>query len=380
MTRRACVFTSGRQDYGILRSTIHALAAAPDFELVLLAGGMHLRERFGKTIEVIRSDGVIVSRELDFIAEPPAPAGDTGRAIESVFGALMDLKPEFLILVGDRHETLAAGIAAALAAVPVVHLHGGEETLGAVDNSFRHALTKLSHLHLVSSPLHAQRVIQMGEASTSVIVVGAPGLDNMFRNDLENREQLAQHLGNALTPPLVLVTLHPTTLGESVLEDFVAVTDAMMHVQATYVVTQPNADEGGARLRDLWSAWSQARGNVVLVDALGERLYWSLLTQSDAVLGNSSSGIIEAPAAGIPSVDVGMRQQGREAPGTVLHVAADSELVEQALRSALGVGRHAALAEKEPAANLVLRALRNWSPPNPPLKHFHLQAQQVCAH
>ena len=153
--RRIAVLTTGRQDYGILRSTILLLRQTPDFTTLVWAGGTHLRPRFGEPLALLRRDGVTPDRTLDFLGEPPEPTADAARTLESVAGALGADRPEALMLMGDRSETLAAGLAATLAGIPIVHLHGGEETEGALDNACRHALTKLSHLHLVSHPTHA---------------------------------------------------------------------------------------------------------------------------------------------------------------------------------------------------------------------------------
>jgi UDP-N-acetylglucosamine 2-epimerase (non-hydrolysing)/GDP/UDP-N,N'-diacetylbacillosamine 2-epimerase (hydrolysing) len=276
--------------------------------------------------------------------------------------------------MGDRSETLAAGLAATVAGVPIVHLHGGEETEGAIDNACRHALTKLSHLHLVSHPAHAARVVQMGEDPATVVVVGAPGLDNRYRDDLPGRGELEQSLGIALDPPVVLVTMHPTTLGQAPSDELTAVAQAMAEVPATYVVTAPNADAGGAAIREFWGRWVSGRKRVVLVETLGETRYWGLLRLGDAVLGNSSSGIIEAPVAGVPVVNVGDRQKGRLRLGGVADVPAQADRVADAIRAALARGRDASRANggypDGPAAPRIVAALRAWEVPCPPRKAF----------
>jgi UDP-N-acetylglucosamine 2-epimerase (non-hydrolysing)/GDP/UDP-N,N'-diacetylbacillosamine 2-epimerase (hydrolysing) len=368
------VLTSGRQDYGILRSTILLLRAQPEFTTLVWAGGTHLQSRFGEPLTLLRRDGVTPSRTLDFVAEPPEPAGDAARALVAVAAALAADQPDALLLMGDRSETLAAGVAAAVAGVPIVHLHGGEETEGAIDNACRHALTKLSHLHLVSHPTHAARVVQMGEDPDTVIVVGAPGLDNRYREDLPDRQELERSLGASLEPPVVLVTMHPTTLGEPPDEELGAVAAAMAEVPATYVITAPNADAGGAAIREFWRRWASGRSRVVLVETLGETRYWGMLRLGDAVLGNSSSGIIEAPVAGIPVVNVGDRQKGRLRVGTVTDVAPRADAVAEALRAALTTGRATVNAGRGypegPAAPRILDALRRWDAPHPPRKAF----------
>lgn len=375
--RRIAVLTTGRQDFGILRSTVIALRDAPDFDTLLWAGGMHLSPRFGRTIDRILADGFPVHRQLDFLVDPPDPAADAARALAMVAEALDADRPDALLLVGDRSETMAAGVAATISRVPLVHLHGGEETEGAIDNAFRHALTKLSHLHLVSHPRHAARVLQMGEDPATVVVVGAPGLDNLYRDDLPSRVELETDLGSRLGPPVVVVTLHAATLGGDPLEEVSAVAQALDAVPATYIITQPNADAGGSAIRTFWLEWASGRDHVTVVDALGERRYWGLLRLADAMVSNSSSGLIEAPAAGVPVVNVGDRQKGRLRSPHVADVTPAADVVAEALRSALDPATRRRLADEPhlypggPAAPRILAALRGWRPPVPPRKVFH---------
>jgi len=373
--RRIAILTTGRQDYGILRSTILLLRRTPGFEVAVWAGGMHLRRRFGEPLEAFQHDGVPVARELTFLAEPPNPMADTVAALAQVGAALTEDKPDALLLVGDRTEALAAGLAATLAKVPIVHLHGGEESEGAIDNACRHALTKLSHLHLVSHRVHADRVIQMGEDPATVVVVGAPALDQAYRDDLPGVDELSRELGVALDPPVVVVTMHPATLGAPAGDEVAAVAGAMARVQATYVVTAPNADAGGAEIGDYWRRWARGRERVALVEALGDRRYWAMLRLADAVLGNSSSGIIEAPVLGVPVVNVGDRQRGRLRFGPVTDVPASEDTVAAALGAALAAGRRPPGQDlggypAAPVAPRIVEALRQWEIPHPPRKRF----------
>lgn len=372
--KRIAVLTTGRQDYGILRSTLLLLRDHEAFDLRLWVGGMHLSKRFGHTIEQIVSDGLTIHRELAFLDEPPAPLNDTANAVAATAGALAADTPECMLLVGDRAEILGAALAATVACVPIAHMHGGEETEGAIDNACRHALTKLAHLHLVSHPRYAERVLQMGEDPESVVVVGAPGRDNLYRVDLPDREEMERRLGLGLRAPVVIVTVHPTTLGSSPLAEVDAVAKALASLKATCVITQPNADAGGVAIREYWHRWCEGRSNVTLVDALGEAGYWALLRHADAVIGNSSSGIIEAPAAGVPVVNVGDRQKGRLRMGRVWDVAPHAEHVERALSEALKAGRQQPVSSEGfpagPAAPRIVSALEKWAPARPPRKAF----------
>jgi UDP-hydrolysing UDP-N-acetyl-D-glucosamine 2-epimerase len=375
-SRRIAVLTTGRQDWGALRSVVLLLSRDPRFAVRLLVGGMHLKSRFGRTVDLVRQDGVPVAAELDFIAEPPEPEIDAARAVEMTAQALRRERPDALLLLGDRHETLAAALAATVLAVPIAHLHGGEESEGAIDGPIRHAVTKLSHLHLVSHELHARRVLQMGEAPANVVVVGAPGLDNLYREDLLTRTELEAALGNRLADPLVLVTVQPTTLASDPLSEVTAVASAMARVPATYVITQPNADRGGAGIREWWLSWGPGRSGVVLADALGEARYWGLLRLASAVLGNSSSGIIEAPEAGVPAVNVGDRQKGRLRGRGVVNVAVNADAIAEALQCALEPGARErvralpATYPRGPAAPRVVSALAEWHMTTPPRKRF----------
>jgi UDP-hydrolysing UDP-N-acetyl-D-glucosamine 2-epimerase len=365
------VLTTGRQDLGLLRSTITALQASADLEAEVWAGGMHLNDRFGPPTSLLRSEGLVPAEELRFLSEPPTPASDAGGAVSLVGEALERRQPDALLVAGDRWETLSAGLAATIARTPIAHLHGGEETQGAFDNVLRHALTKLAHLHLVSHEVHAHRVLQMGEDPSSVVVVGAPGLDHMYRTDLPGRAELETLLGVALQPPVILVTVHPATLADSPLAEVRAVAHAMEEIAATWVVTSPNADPGGVEIAAFWDAWSAGRDDVVFVEALGDRWYWGLLRLTDLVLGNSSSGIIEAPMAGVPAVNVGDRQRGRLRHPAAVDVAADPVEVTAAVRRSLtGPAPAGSVYPAGPAAPRILAALQRWLPDLPPTKRF----------
>lgn len=371
------MLSTGRQDLGILRSTLKGMLASDKIETLVWAGGMHLQPRFGEKLSGFKDAGLPVHRSIEFVAEPPEPIADTGRAVSSIGAALEEDRPDALFLVGDRSETLAAGLAATMARVAIAHLHGGEETEGATDNAFRHALTKLSHLHLVAHSEAADRVLQMGEEPSSVHVVGPPGVDHLYRDDLPARASIAKELGNALSDPLVLVTVHPATLGGDAASEVAAVAEAMSRVPATYVVSRPNSDEGGSVINEFWTKWATGRANVIVVEALGANRYWALLREAAAMLGNSSSGILEAPWAGVPVVNVGDRQRGRLRLGRIADVPADANAIERALKEAVSAGRRP-LAEDSrfpvgPAGPRIVKLLEEWKIPDPPIKRFVTQ-------
>jgi UDP-N-acetylglucosamine 2-epimerase (non-hydrolysing) len=372
---RLGVLTTGRQDWGILRSTCLAIRTQPEFELRLVAGGMHMSPRFGSTISVLEADGFAPDATFAFLRDdvPQTVAEEAGEVMRLLEPALAQQRLDALLLVGDRYETLAAAMTATLARVPVVHLHGGEETEGAFDNSFRHAITKLSHLHLVSHPDHAARVIALGENPASVHVVGAPGLDNVHRDDLPDRAELARELGLPLPSPLVVVTLHPTTLGDDPAREAAAVTHAMDAVPATYVVTLPNSDPGNEVTRAALRAATSGRPRRIAVDALGDRRYWGLMRAADAMLGNSSSALIEAPVLALPAVNVGIRQRGRLRGDNVIDAAAEAAAVTTSLRRALDPSFRRSIGNAGPfgdgrSAERIANILRKWTPPRPPKK------------
>jgi UDP-hydrolysing UDP-N-acetyl-D-glucosamine 2-epimerase len=336
---------------------------------------MHLSPRHGTSIEQIRADGFEPDAELQWLdIGPDLPADAQAAAALGAVGAhLRSVDPDALILAGDRFETAAAALAATVHRVPIVHLHGGEQTLGAFDDALRHAITKLAHLHLVSSEDHARRVIAMGEDPATVHVVGAPGLDAASRPDLPARAELETILGLPLARPVVIVTVHPTTLDEDPAAAADAVIAAIDAVPATYVITAPNVDPGATGIRDRLERVA-ARPGRVLVEALGERRYWGLLRIADAMLGNSSSGLIEAPAVGLPVVNVGDRQAGRTRYANVIDAPATPAAVVEALRRAIDPATPRGQSSVDPAladgraGARAAHIIAEWRPSRPPRK------------
>jgi UDP-N-acetylglucosamine 2-epimerase (non-hydrolysing) len=373
MVSRIAILTTGRQDWGILRSTVDRLIEDDRFRPSILVGGMHLSAVYGRTIEGIEADGYPVAERLDWIGpgETPPPTDQAGAALAAVGRALRDRQPEAILLVGDRFETLAAASAATIEGVPIVHLHGGEETRGAFDDPFRHAISKLSHLHLVSHDEYRRRLMAIGEDPATIHVVGAPGIDQVHRQDLPDRIELERELGVTLRPPVVVVTVQPATLAVDPAEVVGPVIAAMDAVPATYVVTLPNADPGHDAIRLALREAVVGHTDRVVVEALGETRYWALMRNADALLGNSSSALIEAPALGLPAVDVGDRQAGRVRGPSVISIPAEGAAVAPALRPALDPGLRARLRlETGPygdgrSAERIVDILSRWAPPTP---------------
>ncbi len=328
---RIVVLTTGRQDWGILRSTCLALRSTQ--QVVVLAGGMACDEKFSRVAQLAKDEGFDVD-VAPWNVSPEHIEQEMAEATGAIGAALRKLRPDAFLMVGDRYETAAAALVATAMMIPVIHLHGGEETEGALDNLFRHSISKLAALHFVSHETYAKRLRQMGEASASIVVVGAPGVDNLTRADLPTREELEADLGLALDAPLVLVTVHPSTLNQDPAADARAVCRAMAQVDATYLVTLPNSDPGSQSVRELMVAAGVGPRRLA-VSSLGERRYWGLLRVADAMMGNSSSGLIEAPVVSLPVVNVGDRQAGRLRGANVLDVAAEPGRIAEALRKAV---------------------------------------------
>lgn len=377
--RVIAVLTTGRQDWGMLRSVCAAIRSTPGLSLALVVGGMHLSPRHGRTLDLLRDEGFEPTASIAWLTDDagaPEPAGPTqaGLVVDRVGAWLREAQPDALVLAGDRFETAAAALAATIERIPIVHLHGGEQTLGAFDDALRHAISKQAHLHLVSHEEHRRRVIALGEDPAQVHVIGAPGLDNLVRDDLADRAELEAALGLPLGAPVVVVTVQPETLAPDPTAAARAVAGAMDDVQATYVITLPNADPDADEVATILGRAANARTGRVAVAALGERRYWGLLRLADALLGNSSSGIIEAPAIRLPAVNVGDRQAGRRREANVVDVPADRAAVAEALRRVLepafraGIPALDARAADGRAGDRAARIIAGWQPSRPPRK------------
>jgi UDP-hydrolysing UDP-N-acetyl-D-glucosamine 2-epimerase len=332
--RRICVVTGNRAEYGLLRWTMQEVRDDPALGLQVIVTGQHLEPRFGATARFIEEDGFAIDARVPIGLGSGSAAQSTARALAGIAEALERLKPDLVLLLGDRIEVHAAATAAMLQRVPIAHLHGGEATEGAIDEAIRHAVTKMAHLHFVSAEPHRRRVIQLGEAPERVFLVGAVGLDNLERLELLDAKALDKTLGAELGR-FLLVTYHPATLmpGESA-RGAAAMLAALDRFPGHRVlVTGTNADPGGAEIRALIEAYASARpGRAILRESLGQLVYLSALGAAAAVVGNSSSGIIEAPSLSVPTVNIGERQRGRlRAPSVI-----DCVETEDAIASAIG--------------------------------------------
>lgn len=336
-SKKICVVTATRAEYGLLKNIILKLKRVSEYTVNIVATGMHLSLEFGLTYREIEADGILIDKKIDILL-----SADTPSAISKTMGLAMiqfadyfeETRPDLVVVLGDRYEILAVCCAAMNQKIPIAHLYGGETTEGAVDEAIRHAVTKLSFLHFTSTEIYRKRVIQLGEAPERVFCVGAMGIENIMETKLMSKDELSASLakeqpGFFLDGRYVVVTFHPVTLSEeSGRKQTEELLKAIHRTQdCKFVVTKANADAGGriinSMLDDFYDKEEKAYpGKVFLAESLGMVRYLSALKYSDMVLGNSSSGLLEAPSFHIPTVNIGDRQKGRIQAETVINCEA----------------------------------------------------------
>jgi UDP-hydrolysing UDP-N-acetyl-D-glucosamine 2-epimerase len=345
--RAIAVVTVARSDWGHLRPVLDELRAAPDVRLLLFVGGMHLAEAFGHTVDAIEAEGWPIAERVEMLEPSDAPdaiATSIGRGVAGFARAYARHRPDLVVVLGDRFEMLSAATAALPFVLPVAHLHGGEVTEGAIDNQIRHAITKCAHVHFVSAEPHARRVAAMGEEPWRIHNVGAPGLDRIRTTPLLSRAELARSLALDADDRWLLVTYHPATLeyrdtGRHV-DELLA---ALEKVDATLVVTYPNADSAGRTVIARLEEFAGRHARVRLARNLGDDVYLSMLRHAAAMVGNSSSGLIEAPSFELPVVNVGARQAGRLRAANVVDVDPERDEILAGLEAVLAPGFRAGL-------------------------------------
>ena len=341
MKRKICVVTGTRAEYGLLRRLLLILKNDPQIELQLVVTGSHLSPRHGMTVDEIESDGFVPVAKLSVdlsddskLATVKAMADVTSQIAET----LSSLNPDVVLLLGDRYEILATAQAALILDIPVAHIHGGEITSGAFDDNIRHAITKMSSLHFVAAEEYARRVVQLGEQPSSVLNVGSLGVENALASKPMNKSDLSKALNVELESPILLVTYHPTTRSTmSVNEEIDQVLSALENFSyCSIVFTGVNADPGNADVSSQIVKFVQRDTRLRSLHAsLGQSKYLSLLNLCDVVIGNSSSGIIEAPAFGKPTVNIGNRQDGRLRADSIIDVGVTKQEIQTAIETAL---------------------------------------------
>jgi len=337
--RTIAVVTGTRAEFGLLQSSMRLIREHPDLTLVTVATGMHLSPRHGYTVDDIREAGFTVDHEVEMLLE-----GDSGRSMAKSLGlgtlgladALSLTDPAAILVLGDRDEALAAALAGAHMNIPVAHIHGGDAMQGAIiDDSIRHAITKFAHLHFPASPTSAERILELGEEPWRVTTAGAPGLDDIHAGDYLDESTVVERFDLDSSRHLVLVVQHPLTIRPAAAgEQMQRTLEAVLDVDAEVLCIYPNADAGGKRMIEVIEAQAETAG-VRTVENVPRAVFLGLLEAADALVGNSSSGIIEAPSFGLPVVNVGPRQEGRERADNVIDVPHETAAIREGVRQAL---------------------------------------------
>ena len=335
--RKICIVTTSRADYGLLRNIIRGIASCSEMTLQLVVGGSHLLEKHGNSIGELTEDGFEPSRIVHGIGGDDSTLGQTLSASHAVAGfgqAFEELSPDIILFLGDRFEILAAGFAARLAGYPIAHIHGGEVTTGAMDDAFRHALTKMSHIHFVATKEFKNRCIQMGESPDTVHVVGGLGVDNISSITLLDKQEIEAQIDFMIDERTLLVTFHPATNEpDTSLQQMRALLKTLEDDDSLRVIfSLPNIDHGSSEIISLKERFSSTfPERSVCFPNLGFQRYLSVLNQVAGVVGNSSSGILEAPTLKTATVNIGSRQNGRPRAGSVIDCAGNSEAIRTAI-------------------------------------------------
>lgn len=385
-----CVVTGTRAEYGILSELMKRLKDTDGVCLQIIATNMHLSPRYGMTVEEIEKDGFDVDVRIPLPLDDDSSRGTVKAmsvAMDGFADAFASLNPDMILILGDRYEMLAAASAAAIFGIPVAHLHGGEITEGAYDDFIRHAITKLSTYHFTATEEYRQRVIQMGEEPERVFNVGSAAVDAISRFKPMSKEALAQSLGVKLADGFIVVTFHPVTMQPG---EVVGQTDALLEAldetviagkkenEVCVIFTMPNSDAEGRAVAEMTEKWcAVSHGRALAVKSLGRVRYYSALAHAAAVVGNSSSGLIEAPSVGIPTLNIGDRQKGRSRGNTVFECTPQKEDICAALRHILspevreycqtsGINPY----HKEGSVDSIYRILLSLSPKRFKPKHF----------
>jgi UDP-hydrolysing UDP-N-acetyl-D-glucosamine 2-epimerase len=347
--RRICVVTTSRADYGLLRDLMRAIDDDPDLDLLVVASGMHLAPEFGLTYREIEEDGLRIDRRIDMLqsaGDETDVARSIGAGIIGFADGFAELRPDIVVLLGDRFELLSPAIAAFVARIPIAHIHGGETSQGALDEGVRHSVTKLASFHFPATETYRRRIVQMGEDPGRVFAFGAPGLDGLRHLTLLTRTELEERLGFSLRSPVAIVTYHPVTLEHGSARRRVdALFSALTQVGVRAVFTKANADDEGRLINQKIAAFCASRpSDYRLFDNLGQLVYLSCLRHVDMMVGNSSSGLIEAPSFELPVVNIGDRQLGRQRAANVIDVGATAAEIAAGIRTALSPKWRAGLA------------------------------------
>lgn len=353
MSRKICVVTGTRAEYGLLRWVMEGIRETQGLELQLIVTGMHLSPEFGLTYRTIETDGFRIDRKVEMLLSSDSPVGlakSMGLGLIGFGEALQQLQPDLMLVLGDRFEIFSAVAAAMVARIPIAHLHGGETTEGAFDEAIRHSITKMSHLHFVAAEEYRKRVIQLGEHPDRVFLVGGVGIDNIKKLTLLDRPALEASLGFQLGSKNLLITFHPVTLenGTSAqqMAELLAALDTLEDVRLIF--TMPNADTGGRVSSDMIQQFVSDHANARAYTSLGQLRYLSCVRHVDGVVGNSSSGLGEVPSFPKGTINIGDRQRGRLKAESVIDCSPDRQSIAAALQRLYS-----------PAFQAILKTVRN---------------------
>ena len=335
MKRKICVVTGTRAEYGLLCRLMRLIQDSPDTHLQVIATNMHLSQQYGNTYQEIEKDGFTIDCKIPIIDESaPDNAVTTVKSMATALSGFADayakMKPDLVVVLGDRYEILAAATAALIERIPIAHLHGGEVTEGAYDDAIRHSITKMSHLHFTSTEEYRMRVIQLGEQPDRVLYVGAPGVENIKKFPLMSKEEVEESVNFRLDENTILVTYHPVTLGEHTAEkdikEFIGALEERKDLRIFF--TMPNSDTGSQAIVDAINEFvANNTDRAIAYKSLGIKRYLSVMKYAGAVVGNSSSGLLEVPSFGIPTLNIGDRQKGRMAADSVYNCETDKDSI-----------------------------------------------------
>lgn len=381
--RKVCVVTGTRAEYGLLSRLMWLIRADHDLTLQIIATNMHLSPEFGLTYKEIEADGFTIDKKV-----PMHKLADTSNGIvksmavelSGIADAYEELRPDLIVLLGDRYEMLIAATAALVYKIPIAHIHGGEITEGAFDDAIRHAITKMSHLHFTSTEEYRRRVIQLGEQPDRVFNVGSLGVENIKKMTLMSKDEIEKSLGFELNKKTVIATYHPVTLTKGnnriEMDEFLTALDEEKNIRVLF--TMPNSDTEGTYISERISEFTtKNKERAVAFTSLGIKRYLSVIKHVAAVIGNSSSGIIEVPSLGIPTLNIGDRQKGRVTCDSIISCYSDKDSIRKGLKKVLSE-EMAEIAkevrnpyEKENTAQSIFNVIKSYSLNNLTQKSFY---------
>ena len=383
--RKICVVTGTRAEYGLLCRLMRLIQESSDTQLQVIATNMHLSPKYGNTYQEIEKDGFTIDCKIPIIDENAEDNAVTtvksmATALSGFAEAFNTLKPDMVVVLGDRYEILAAATAALIERIPIAHLHGGEVTEGAYDDAIRHSITKMSHLHFTSTEEYKKRVIQLGEQPDRVFYVGAPGVENIKKFPLLSKEEVEESVNFKLDENTILVTYHPVTLGEHTAEkdikEFIGALEERKDLRVFF--TMPNSDTGSQSIVDAINEFvANNADRAIAYKSLGIKRYLSVMKYAGAVVGNSSSGLLEVPSFGIPTLNIGDRQKGRMAADSVYNCETDKESILEGLDLIMSPAFKKKAAEthnpyeKDNTSEEIFKVISTYSLEKLKQKHFH---------